>query len=163
MCLENIWEKEIKKRKKRGAGAAGPTRLNFGPLRRVAQLLPPPRRARTCPPFSTRCRPRGGRTLATWPRPPGSDRHDLVGMPPRSPRRLHSPCRPLFCLGRSRSQAPPWRHCWPKLRRSPLAVSAGHSPRQGHRRVRHRHGKHLRTLNRGVRPPRDRNSSLEFT
>ena len=68
---------------------------------------------------------------------------------------------PSFTRNRSQS-APPRRHCWPTLRRSPPAVSTGHSPRQGHRCVRHRHGKPLRTLDRGDSPPRNRNSSPEF-
>jgi len=37
--LENNWEKEIQKKKRKVAGAAGPTRLPFGPLSRAMLIF----------------------------------------------------------------------------------------------------------------------------
>jgi hypothetical protein len=69
MNLERIWRKEIQKKKK-GAGAAGPTPLPFRPSKRPG--LPPLSLSlpRADAPRSTRRRPRGGRTPALdAPRP----------------------------------------------------------------------------------------------
>ena len=78
MNLERIGEKNFKKKEK-GTGAAGPTRLPFGPASSPACLpLPSLSRARR-PPRPIQRRPRGGRTPALGaPRPatstpPGRD------------------------------------------------------------------------------------------
>jgi hypothetical protein len=129
--------KEIQKKEKEGRRCwADPP--PFRPDQPRGPLLPASPRARTRPPFSTRRRPRGGCTSATWPRPPGSDRHNQVGT------LLHSPRRPIPSVTPS---------------------FASHSPRQGHRRARLLRGKPLRTLYRGeshVRARIARRSSLDL-
>jgi hypothetical protein len=84
MNLERIWRKEISKKKGKGAGAAGPTRLPSGPAGQRGPLpLPSLPRARR-PPCSTRRRPRGGRTPALDAPRPASN-------PPWSGRRRRLP------------------------------------------------------------------------
>jgi len=110
MSLENCWRKEIQKKEK-GVGAAGPTRLPFGPSSRAAQPpLPSPvrGRARLALPgaghaAAVRRRRRRGRP---------ADRLIPVGTPPRAPRTPHSvplptpSSSPLACSS-GRGGAPP--------------------------------------------------------
>jgi len=94
--LEKELRKEIQKKGKE-AGAAGPTRLPFGPLSRAGQLPLPSLargRARLVPPGAghvAAVRRRRGRG-----RP--ADRLNMVGTPPRAPRRstLSPPCSLSF-------------------------------------------------------------------
>ena len=64
-----------------------------------------------------------------WPWPPGSEWHDLVGTPPRSPRRPHSLCLPLLRPQPLPLQALPRRHCWPSsaARRQPFRRAVLHA------------------------------------
>ena len=106
-----FWEKEIQKKGK-GAGAAGPTRLPFGPLARAAQLLPSSLRtgaSRPSPPDTGHVavvRRRRGRLAPT-------------GMT-RSGRHPSTPSAPILCVSpsfaHSRSRS--------KLRRGAIAGQA---------------------------------------
>jgi len=163
MSLENYWRKEIQKKGK-GAGAAGPTRLPFDPLSRAAQLpLPSPTRGRA------RLAPPGAGHVAAVRRRRGrdrlADRLIPVRTPPRAPRR---PLCPLpapspSSLASAAAAVTIVAPLLAELRRSPPTASVSRSPRQGHRHVRLRRGKPLRTLYRGESHPRARNRSPEFT
>ena len=148
-----FWGKRNSKKGKRGRRCWAdlpPLR----PARTSGPALPLlPARGRVLP-FYTWCRSRGGRTPATWPRPP--DTTTLLQVPPFS---LSSPRSPSATPAPSFAMAP----LLAELCRSPPAVSAGRSPRQVHHRVRNHRGKPLRTLNWGGKPPCDCNGSPEFT
>ena len=92
---ESEFRKNLRKefQKKRGTGAAGPTRLPFGPASSPACLpLPSLSRAR-CPPCPIPRRPRGGRTPALGaPRP--TTPSPWSGRRPAPPRPLPPFCRP---------------------------------------------------------------------
>ena len=147
--------------KKRGQALLGrPATLSAQPDSAARFPLPlSPARGR--PPSSTRRRPHGGRTSASWtrrgrpalsrsgrrPAPPG---HSILS-PPRSP--LLPPLASATAVA-----APPQRH----RQRAPPATPVTYPWRQNHRCTRLRRGKPLRMLYRGERPPRALNRSPEF-
>jgi hypothetical protein len=141
MNLERIWRKEIQKKKK-GAGAAGPTPLPFRPSKRPG--LPPLSLSlpRADAPRSTRRRPRGGRTPALdAPRPASNPpwsgrRRRLPDHFARSvPRALLLLPPPLAPRSSSRSSA---RHCRRELRRSSPATPEPQARRREHQGTRRR-------------------------
>jgi len=160
---KSIGEKKFKKKEERGQALLGrPASLSAHPSRAARPPLPSPARGHS--PRSTRRRPRGGRTPASWTpaRPTGLPRSGRQPVPPDA---ILSPPLPLLLRSRAQpqQQQPPRRHCRPKLRRSPQAALVVCSLSQDHRRVRLRRGKPLRALYRGENPPWDRNLSPEFT
>jgi len=104
MSLENYWRKEIQKKRGKGAGAAGPTRLPFGPSSRAAQPpLPSPARgrARLAPPGAghvAAVRRRRGRAA----RPTSLSRSGRHPAPPDAP---FCPPRSLSFSARERSSS----------------------------------------------------------
>jgi hypothetical protein len=160
--LSSFRKKKFKKRGERGQALLG--RPACPSARSHAQpRSPPPPRARTRPallhPTPATWRPYVGdvavaaRLRMAWP---GRDATPLTQTPPFS---MSPPPSPSATPAPSSAAAP----LLAELRCSPPAVSAGRSPCQVHRRVHHRRSKPLRTLNRGGKPPCDRNGSPEFT
>jgi hypothetical protein len=98
--LSSFGKKKFKKRGQALLGQPPP----FRPARARGPASPPPPRARTRPPFSTRRWPRGGRMSATLQRPPCSDRHDLDGRHPAPQAPPFSLSPPFFALARSRTK-----------------------------------------------------------
>ena len=153
--------KEFQKKEK-GTGAAGPTRLPFGPASSPACLpLPSLSHARR-PPCPIPRRPRGGRTpVLGAPRPttpsPWSRRR-----PAPLDRSLHSVARAFSllppCACAAAAAAPPA----PFLEKAPPVAPELQPRRQGHQRTRRRRGKPLRTLYRGEKQSCAVNRSSEL-
>jgi len=151
----SLLEKRNSKKEKRGQAL-----LARPPPFRPSFPLPSPVRGR--PPRSTRRRPRGGRTSASWTRRWPTDLPRSGQHPARLDAILSPPAPSVLLRSRAQPQRPPRPHCRPALRRSPQAALVALSLRQDNRRARLRRGKPLRTLYRGENPPRTLNLSPEF-
>ena len=158
--LNSFGKKKFKKRERGHALLGRPASLSARSHARPTVSPPPRVRARPAllDPTLATWRPYVGDVATTarlrlaWP---GRDATPLPQAPPFS---LSPPPSPAATPTPSSAVAT----LLAELRRSPPAVSTGHLACQAHRCVRHRRGKPLRTLNRGGKPPCDRNGLPEF-